>query len=89
MESARAGRPEGGMGGGARWGAQLALSAAGALLLLLVDVYFRTAALSFPDRPTPEMGGRGGWTLRLAGGGGLSRACGLLRVRGCGDSVLR
>lgn len=58
VESARAGRPEGGMGwGGGRWGAQLALSAAGALLLLLVDVYFRTAALSFPDRPTPEMGG--------------------------------
>lgn len=53
----RAGRRAGWGGGGGRWGAQLALSAAGALLLLLVDVYFRTAALSFPDRPTPEMGG--------------------------------
>lgn len=54
----RAGR-RAGWGGGGLWGAQLALSAAGALLLLLVDVYFRTAALSFPDRSTPEMvGGR-------------------------------
>ena len=55
----RAGR-RAGWGGAGRWGAQLALSAAGALLLLLVDVYFRTAALSFPE-------------MRRVGGGGAGR----------------
>ena len=92
VESARAGRPEGGVGGGRPLGCSARPVGSRCVAAVAGGCVFQDSCALLPRNEAG--GGRGGgeaggWTLGIAGGGGLSRACGLLRVRDCGDRVLR